>query len=702
MLNRLLVASVILVAAACGGEPTAPPVATRLVLSVSTLSFDAVGQSETVTATVFDQRGAVMPDAPVTFAVSEGTAAVTPTAAAAGAPRSAIIRSLATGVARITATSGGATASLTLTVDQLAVSLTSGRLSARVNEVLFQLPVLLSDRLGAPVAGRVVTFAVASGGGSVSVSSATTDAEGTARTDWRLGTTTATPQELAVTSGTLTARVTAEATAGPPASVRVVAGADQSGPLNTALTVSPSVRVADSFDNPVLTATVSFTVTGGGGSVIAPLSTTRSGGIATVGAFVLGPLPGANTLTATVAGVPSLSVPIQATGTPTGTRGSVSISAGNSQAGIAGAPVFARPAVLVRDGAGLPARGVPITFIVRSGGGTVTGPTVESDSNGVAAVGAWTLGDVATPNTLSIATSGDLAGTALVLFTAIGCTSNAAMGFSISVCFTTQVTASQRDAFTQAAARWATVITGDVPDFAPTLASVCGSGITINQGVDDLTVLASLQDIDGPGGVLGNAGPCIIRSGSFPLVGIMRFDIADVATLESRSQFGAVILHEMGHVLGIGALWQTFGLLRLPSTATDTLDTHFVGERAIAAFDQIGGSTYTAGLKVPVENRGGPGTRNGHWREAVLRAELMTGFLSADVPNPLSVLSIASLIDLGYVASLEAADPFTFTASLQANASRSGTDGIGIHLGNDLYAGPVHSVGRDGRMVRIK
>ena len=206
VVNRSLVAAIILVASACGGEPTAPPVATRLVLSVSTLSFDAVGQFETVTATVFDQRGAEMPEAPVTFAVSEGTAALTPTAAAAGAPRSAIIRSLASGVARITATSGGATASLTLTVEQVAVSLTSSLLSARVNEVLFQLPVLLRDRLGAPVAGRVVTFAVTSGGGSVSVSSATTDAEGTARTDWRLGTSTATPQELAVTSGTITAR----------------------------------------------------------------------------------------------------------------------------------------------------------------------------------------------------------------------------------------------------------------------------------------------------------------------------------------------------------------------------------------------------------------------------------------------------------------------------------------------------------------
>ena len=702
MTNRSLFAAVTLVlAAACGGEPTAPPEATKLVLSASTLSFDAVGQFEVVAATVFDQRGEVMPNAPVTFAVSEGSAALTVKPPAAGEQPSVIIRSLASGVARITATSANATASVTLTVEQVAVSLVGGGVNGRVNEVLLQLPLFLRDRLGAPVPGRVVNVTVVSGGGSVSVPSVTTDANGIARIDWRLGTSTATPNELAATSGTLTGRIIAQALAGPAASMRVAAGAGQSGPLNTALAVSPSVRVADAFDNPVPGAVVSFSVTGGGGSVTGATSATRPDGIATVGAFVLGPLPGTNTLKATVTSMPTLTVSITATGTPTGTRGSVALSAGNNQAAIAGATVLVRPTVTVRDGAGLPARGVPVTFVVRSGGGTVTNPTVETDTNGVAAVGAWTLGAVATPNTLGIAVTGDFA-LSTPVFTAIGCTPNAAQGFSISVCFTSEVSPSQRDVFTQSAARWAAVITGDVPDFTATLTSACGSGIIFNQGVDDLMILAAVQEIDGPGGVLGSAGPCIIRSGSFPLVGIMRFDIADVATLESREQFGSVILHEMGHVLGIGTLWQSRSLVRLPSTATDTLDTHFVGERAVAAFDEIGGLNYTAGAKVPVENRGGPGTRNSHWRESVLRTELMTGFLNANVPNPLSVLTIGSLIDLGYVANPGAADPFTFSASLQANASRSGTEGIGLDLGNDVYTGPLYSVGRDGRLVRIR
>ena len=40
-----------------------------------------------------------------------------------------------------------------------------------------------------------------------------------------------------------------------------------------------------------------------------------------------------------------------------------------------------------------------------------------------------------------------------------------------------------------------------------------------------------------------------------------RFDTADLASLESDGRLLGVILHEMGHVLGIGTIWETFGLL---------------------------------------------------------------------------------------------------------------------------------------------
>ena len=61
--------------------------------------------------------------------------------------------------------------------------------------------------------------------------------------------------------------------------------------------------------------------------------------------------------------------------------------------------------------------------------------------------------------------------------------------------------------------------------------------------------------IDGAGGVLGSAGPCLIRDTGPTAVGRMRFDTADLASLEGGGQLDEVVLHEMGHVIGIGSLW---------------------------------------------------------------------------------------------------------------------------------------------------
>jgi hypothetical protein len=61
--------------------------------------------------------------------------------------------------------------------------------------------------------------------------------------------------------------------------------------------------------------------------------------------------------------------------------------------------------------------------------------------------------------------------------------------------------------------------------------------------------------------------------------------------------------------------------------------------------------------RVPVENTGGPGTADGHWRETVFRNELMSGFISA-AGNPLSRLTAASLGDMGYKVDLAAAEPY--------------------------------------------
>ncbi|MBX9584357.1 MAG: pre-peptidase C-terminal domain-containing protein [Gemmataceae bacterium] len=211
--------------------------------------------------------------------------------------------------------------------------------------------------------------------------------------------------------------------------------------------------------------------------------------------------------------------------------------------------------------------------------------------------------------------------------------------FSITL-RTTGMTPTQEVIFQQAADRWAQVITADLPD-------TTYGGVF----VDDLLIDASAVAIDGAYGVLGSAGPDALRAGSrLPYHGEMEFDTADLARLESDGGLFSTVLHEMGHVLGIGTLWGTLGLL----TGAGGSDPRFIGPRATAEYNALFGR---AEAGVPVENTGGPGTRDGHWRESVFDEEVMTGTLDTGV-NPLSRITVASLADMGYTVDLAAADPF--------------------------------------------
>jgi hypothetical protein len=372
----------------------------------------------------------------------------------------------------------------------------------------------------------------------------------------------------------------------------------------------------------------------------------------------------------------------------------VALHLGTRQAALAGASVATRPAVVVRDAAGNPLPGRTVNFTVTAGGGTLTGATIITDANGIATVGDWALGSTANLNTVTATVVGPGVVNSPVSFNAAGCAPGAGSGYGITLCINSTMTVSQRAAFESAVTRWQGLITGDLANAAVnTSAGMCSAGTpAINTTVDDLLIIATVESIDGPGGILGSAGPCQIRNtGLLPTLGIMRFDAADVASMEAGGSYTSVILHEMGHVLGIGSLWTYFSLLQNPSSNVSTLDTYFSGSNAITGFNNIGGSTYTGGNKVPVENTGGGGTINVHWRESVLANELMTGYINAG-SNPLSQLSVRSLADMGYTVNVAGADPLFLTLSLRAEAEEPG-----VQLLNDVSTGPIFKVDEQGR-----
>ncbi|MBD2111282.1 MULTISPECIES: proprotein convertase P-domain-containing protein [Cyanophyceae] len=219
--------------------------------------------------------------------------------------------------------------------------------------------------------------------------------------------------------------------------------------------------------------------------------------------------------------------------------------------------------------------------------------------------------------------------------------------FSIQLRFLGGLTATQRAVFEVAAARWSEIIIGDLP-----------SAVVNGETIDDILIEARGLSIDGPNGVLGQAGPTRLRSGSMlPITGVMEFDMGDLARLEMEGGLLDVIIHEMGHVFGIGTIWQIKNLLVGAGSANPT----YVGQNGMREFAALVGAQGMT--PVPVANTGGQGTRDGHWREAVFGNELMTGFLNLG-QNPLSRLTVGCLEDLGYAVNYTAADPYELPSAL--------------------------------------
>lgn len=204
------------------------------------------------------------------------------------------------------------------------------------------------------------------------------------------------------------------------------------------------------------------------------------------------------------------------------------------------------------------------------------------------------------------------------------CAGSAHAQFNINVNFMGGLTPSQQAVFTTAANNWESYITGYQ-------AGISLTGITID---------ATGASIDGAGGILGSAGPTLLANqGGYWLStnGAMTFDSADLASMESGGILLDVIMHEMGHVIGIGTLW-TWNNVYVNGTGM------YTGAAGVAAYQTEFGQPGAA--FIPVELGGGGGTANAHWDEATFGDELMTGYIGG--PTYVSNMTVQSLHDIGF------------------------------------------------------
>jgi hypothetical protein len=289
-----------------------------------------------------------------------------------------------------------------------------------------------------------------------------------------------------------------------------------------------------------------------------------------------------------------------------------------------------------------------------------------------------------------------------VTLTVDNCGAASGGAFPLSIRFYTGAPSSAvQDAFDCAARRIRAIIRNPLPSVLLNTNVACADNQPLNESTTGIIIFAAIVEIDGPGGVLGSAGPCLVRlSSRLTAVGLMRFDSADLANLAANGTLGAVIMHEMLHVIGIGTTWRETALNLWTGAVADP---GFLGERArTACADQHNGKN-TCAIRVPIEDcvgipGCGSGTIYGHWREGIFGHELMTGYLSGP-RQPFSAMTIEALGDMGFVVDKHQAEAYSLPpGSLMSPSLRAPVE-RGLKLPAPLL--PTHEVTPDGRLRRI-
>ena len=355
------------------------------------------------------------------------------------------------------------------------------RQSGTIGEPLADsLVVKVLDRFNDPVSGLEITW-TPEVGGSVNPTTSVTGADGQAATERVLGAevgtyvTTATIAGLEsgpdpvvfVTTGVAARLVLSVA---PPAAA--VAGV----PLDP----QPVLQLQDPEGNPLARDGVIVTAAiGAGGGTLEGATSVPSdaNGQAAFPDLTLRGSPGTRQLIFAAEGFASAMATV-ALGV--GSPAAIEAAASTDQSATAGMPVAASPAVLVRDQDGNPLAGIPVTFKVRQGGGSLGGTTPVTGADGVATIGRWTLGQKAGANSVEATLSGLEVTGSPVVFTATGTPGPVDAGESSVTAEPASITASGGSSRSTITVRALDQFDNPIADAAVTL-SATGQGAQLRQ-----------------------------------------------------------------------------------------------------------------------------------------------------------------------------------------------------------------------------
>ena len=460
------------------------------------------------------------------------------------------------GTVTVTATGGGFATNTTLTINgstppppspTMTIAAGNQQTTQAGTNVPVAPSVLVRDGSNNPVANAAVVFSVASGGGSVTGGTTTTNAQGIATVgSWTLG---ATPgaNTLTATSGSLSATFTATGvSAGPTHFAFVVAP-----PAQFVVGGSPvpiSARLLDAQGNPVLQAGVAVTFTGvvspGPNFATATVNTDASGTASIVVPTYNGSV-GTVVISVTSPGLTSLvtsPIPIVA-----GSASAIIVATQPATSASSGTAFSPQPAVQLVDAGGNPVStsGLAVVATIATGGGTLSGTTtVNTDATGKAAYTDLVITGTAGSRTLRFT-----AGSFTVQSNAINVTSIATSlnlnGWTVTGStgagdpFATQPTVQLTDANNLPVAAAGVVVTASIAS-GPTTPTPIVLSATATTNANGQAIFSGL----GIGGAVGTytlsfSAPSITSSTSNPLT-IVAGTPASIAINSGQSQTAAV------------------------------------------------------------------------------------------------------------------------------------------------------------------
>lgn len=206
--------------------------------------------------------------------------------------------------------------------------------------------------------------------------------------------------------------------------------------------------------------------------------------------------------------------------------------------------------------------------------------------------------------------------------------------------------------FDSAAQQWGHVVSGWPMEFAGLSVNVVFKDLANEEEVARVNTAELLDHLaSGPNGK------------AFPSQGTITIDLLDMKRLlDDQPRFKDTIVHELGHVLGLGTLFEQEGLV-----SKDGDDRYwYIGKYGREAYGELLGLKPGLGRNVPLQKVDDKkSTPAFHWDEEALEKDVMSTLLDqpgvagsskrrpqdspADRINVISIVSAGALKDLGYI-----------------------------------------------------